>query len=81
MSSAVYESIAYPFSYGFIKATTDLPVSLQKRMNITTNQDFGGFAGRYSGSSKTPNFAIQFKNATGKREIKFILEVGFSETY
>jgi len=81
MPSAVHESIIHPFSRGFTDATVGLPLSVQTRMNVATNQNFKGFAGRYSGSSKTPDLAIQFKNATGKREIKFILEVGFSETY
>ena len=81
MPSAVHESVVYPFNAGFVEAAADLPLSVRTRMNIATSQNFKGFAGRYSGSSKTPDLAIQFKNATGKREIKFILEVGFSETY
>jgi hypothetical protein len=81
MPSPVHESVVCPFSRGFFNATMDLPSSIQNRMNVATNEDFGGFAGTYSGSSKTPDLAIQLKNANGKREIKFVLEVGFSETY
>ena len=81
MPSAVHESIVYPFSIGFTDSTVDLPSSVRTRMNIATNQNFKGFAGRYSGSSKTPDLAIQFKNTDDEREIKFVLEVGFSETY
>jgi len=82
MPSAVHESVVYPFNAGFVEAAANLPLSVRTRMNVATNQNFKGFAGRYSGSSKTPDLAIQFKNAaTGKREIKFILEVGFSESY
>ena len=58
----------------------DLPSPVQDRMNIATNQHFRGFAGRYSGSLKTPDLAIQFENDAGVPKIKFILEVGFSET-
>ena len=81
MPSSVHESVVSPFSRGFFKATADLPLSVQTRMNIATNQNFRGFTGRYSGSSKTPDLAVEFENADGSHEIKFILEVGFSETY
>ena len=35
----------------------------------------------YSGSLKTPDLAVQFRNAAGEHEIKFVLQVGFSEQY
>jgi hypothetical protein len=45
------------------------------------NQDFGGFRGIYKGSKKTPDLGVEFQNAAGELELKFVLEVGFSETY
>ena len=81
MPFAVHESITYPFSCGFFGAVAGLPLSVRSRMNIATKQDFRGFTGRYSGSSKTPGLAVKFENAAGEHEIKCVVEVGFSETY
>ena len=50
-------------------------------MNVTTNQTYTGFGWDYSGSSKIPDLAVEFKNAAGELETKFVLEVGFSEKY
>ncbi|KAH0541714.1 hypothetical protein FGG08_003806 [Glutinoglossum americanum] len=50
-------------------------------MYAVGNQNFGGFGGQYEGSNKTPDLGMEFQNAAGELEIKFVLEVGFSETY
>ena len=33
------------------------------------------------GSNKSPDFAVEFQNAKGDLEPKFVFEIGFSETY
>lgn len=81
MPSPVHESITSIFTRGFIAAQESLPGQLSSRISTAANRDFRGFGGHYTGSNKTPDLAVQFKNDAGNREIKFVLEVGFSETY
>jgi hypothetical protein len=81
MPSPVHESIASTFAEGFYAAKATLPAPLRTRITAVTNEEFSGFGGQYSGSNKTPDLAIKFKNAKGDLEPKFVLEVGFSETY
>jgi hypothetical protein len=58
-----------------------LPDQLSSRINVTANQDDFGFGGSYTGSEKIADLAVEFENDAGKYEKKFVLEVGFSETY
>lgn len=81
MPSPVHESITSIFSDGFAIARSTLPTSLRTRITAAANQEYKGFGGRYSGSNKAPDLAVEFKNAKGDLEPKFVLEVGFSETY
>jgi hypothetical protein len=81
MPSPVHESITSIFAEGFIVAKTSLPNQLSSRINTVANQYFRGFGGRYTGSTKTPDLAVQFENDAGEPEVKFVLEVGFAETY
>jgi hypothetical protein len=37
--------------------------------------------GQYKGSGKIADLTIEFRNAAGKLEPKFVVEVGFSEEY
>src|SRR4051794_25640111 len=81
MPSPVHESITSIFLRGFNFAIADLPDPVCSNIDAVSNQDFKGFEGQYRGSKKTPDLAVLFTNAAGDREAKFILEVGFSETY
>ena len=80
MSSPVHQSIIFIFSEGFIFTTADLPAPVHRNIIAVSNQDFNGFEGQYLGSNKTPNLAVLYRNDTGVRKAKFILEVRFSET-
>ncbi|KAI9779347.1 MAG: hypothetical protein M1839_007455 [Geoglossum umbratile] len=81
MPSPMHESIASTIAEGFYTARSTLPPSLRTRIYISGNQEYCGFGGRYTGSNKTPDFAVEFEDAKGDVETKFVLEVGFSETY
>ncbi|KAI9859055.1 MAG: hypothetical protein M1813_007183 [Trichoglossum hirsutum] len=81
MPLPVHESITSIFTRGFNAAQESLPYPLRTRITAVTNQEFDGFGGQYSGSNKTPDLAVEFKNSKGDLEPKFVLEVGFSETY
>ena len=81
MPSPVHHATVRMIARGFELAIADLSRPIRTRIDIAMSQNFHGFRGEFSGSSKTPDLAVQFKNDTGGREIKFILEVGFSETY
>lgn len=81
MPSPVHDVTVRTIARGFELATADLSRPIRTRMYIATSQNFQGFRGEFSASSKTPDLAVQFKNDTGGLEVRFILEVGFSETY
>jgi hypothetical protein len=81
MPSPIHESITSILMEGFYAAKSSLPGQLSSRINTAVNQDFDDFEGNYAGSSKAPDLAIQFQNDNGEREVKFVLEVGFSKTY
>jgi hypothetical protein len=50
-------------------------------MATTSNREYHGFRGPYSGSSKTPNLTVEFENPQGNLVPRFVLQVGFSESY
>src|SRR5436190_12308639 len=81
MPSAIHESITSIFTRGFNSATEDLPAPVRRNIVAVSNQDFNDFEGQYFGSNKTADLAVLFKNDAGDQEAKFVLEVGFSETY
>jgi hypothetical protein len=81
MPSPIHESVTSIFNEAFFTAKAGLPASVKSKICTVTNQEFNNFGEQYEGSNKTPDFAVQFESAEGDVEVKFILEVGFSETY
>ncbi|KAG0638991.1 hypothetical protein HOY80DRAFT_922168 [Tuber brumale] len=81
MSSPIHEKVVSTVSEGFNLARTSLPDSLRRKIDIVGNQQYTGFRGAYDGSEKTPHTAVEITNAAGVVEVKFVLEVGFTETY
>jgi len=79
MPSPVHESVTDTIIRGFSAAGEGLPEAWD--FDITPNQNFKGFARQYSGSSKTPDLAVKFTDPAWGIRPKFIVEVGFSETY
>ena len=51
------------------------------RCRCVANQEMNGFEGQYLGSTKTPDLAVQIRNADEELETKMVVEVGFSEEY
>lgn len=49
-------------------------------MDTVTNEDICRFSGNYEGSRRVPDLGI-FKSNGAKDSLKWLLEVGFSETY
>ena len=62
-------------------AISRLPISLQDRIDIVTNQTFNRFQGAYRRSEIIPDAAIKIRRLQGNVEVKFILEVGMAEAY
>ena len=62
-------------------STSKLPESIES--TIFTNTTWGCYSlgDKWIHSQKRPDLAIEVKNADGDLEFKWILEVGFSETY
>jgi hypothetical protein len=81
MPFPVHESITNIFICGFIAAQQSLTVPLRRRITLSFSQDYNGFEGKYSGSNKTPNLAVEFADSEDNLVSKFILEAGFSKSY
>ncbi|PUU78187.1 hypothetical protein B9Z19DRAFT_1127233 [Tuber borchii] len=79
--SPIHKKAISLISTGFILARDALSDDIQSKIDIVTNEKFDNFHGRYSGSEKIPDLAIQVANNFGVSEPRFILEVGLSETY
>ena len=81
MPSPVHETIITTFAAGFFAARLSLPNRYQNNIRPVTGEDFNDFKGCYSGSRKIADLAVKFPNNAGDVEFKFVLEVGFSESY
>ena len=81
MPSPVHECIPSVFLQKFLESIADLPDSLKSRISTAGAEDFRGFSGRYTGSKKTPDLSIKFRDPDGKRRLKSVFEVGFAENY
>ncbi|KAK5444189.1 hypothetical protein LTS15_010542 [Exophiala xenobiotica] len=59
-----------------------LPKRVQKRIEICANFEIHGFTAEYEGSIKNPDIGIWMRNNNDtQNELKWTLEVGFSEKY
>jgi hypothetical protein len=58
-----------------------LPANLRQQSRIFLGQRFNAFRDQWSSSQKEPDLGIQVRNADNEMELKWVLEVGFSETY
>ena len=81
MSSSIHGSVISTIHEGFSVACRSLPLHIQNRMNIGRDQRYRIFGEIYTGSEKVPDLALNIKNDMGVRKVKFVAEVGFSETY
>ncbi|CUS10110.1 unnamed protein product [Tuber aestivum] len=77
----IHEKVISTISEGFNLTRSSLPIQLFQRIDIVYNQKFRSFKRGYKGSRKVPDTMVQVENAAGTLEVKFILEVGYAETY
>jgi hypothetical protein len=81
MPSPIHQSIISRFNKQIILSTATLPDNLQEQIRVFSGQEFNFFGDQWSGSIKEPDLGIQVRNADNQMELKWVLEVGFSETY
>ena len=81
MPSPLHEGVVSTVSAGFNAVRSSLPDDLRRKMHIVGNQHYKDFQGIYKGSEKTPDTAVGITNAAGAVVVKFVLEVGFAESY
>lgn len=81
MPSPVHEAVVTMFSEGFSNARFSMSALRRKDILLVTGEDYNIFRGPYQGSRKIADLAVKFRNLSGALEVKFVLEVGFSESY
>lgn len=81
MPSPVHELIPSIFLQELHESLANLPATLKSRIHTAGTEDMRGFQGKYAGSQKAPDLSIKFRDADGKRRLKCVFEVGFSENY
>ena len=81
MASSIHEKLVSTISQGLDAACLSLPLSIQDRMNIARDQRYKIFGGIYTGLEKVRDLALDIEDDMGVSEVKFVAQVGFSETY
>ena len=81
MPTPLHQSICTILTEEFILSKAQLPANLRQQTEVISDQNFVGFRGPWKNSGKRPDFGIQVADANGDFEIKWVLEVGFSESY
>jgi len=81
MPSPIHEKVVTTVADGFSSVRKGLPTNLRRKIHIVTNQAFTEFDGKYDGTEKTPDTAVQITNSEGIVNVKFVLEVGLLESY
>jgi hypothetical protein len=82
MPSPVHESVQTTFQPPFqnIQTLTRTPHSPSGRIRTQFNRTFVHFRGRFAGSKKIPDFAVEWREADSAYTPRFVVEVGFSES-
>jgi hypothetical protein len=82
MTTPIHQSIISRLTRDFITSTATLPANLQEQTEVVWGQKFNAFRNQWSKSQKVPGLGIQVYNIDkNKMELKWVLEVGLSETY
>ena len=79
--NSIHGKLISTISEGFDSACLSLPPSIQDRVSIFRNHRYIIFKGIYTGSERVPDLALDIESDMGVSEVKFVAEVGFSETY
>ncbi|PUU79374.1 hypothetical protein B9Z19DRAFT_1125374 [Tuber borchii] len=81
MAGPLHEKLVSMIVKGLNITKSRLPSDIRTRIEVVRNQKFNGFKGLYEGSRKIPDLALQVANEEGDMEVKFVVEVGLTETY
>lgn len=81
MPSPIHEAISSTFLRKIYSTIATYPAASQERIEVRTNEDVVGFAGKYTGSRKIPDVQIKVEDQNGNCEVKVVVEVGFAESY
>jgi len=80
-SSLLHEKMVSTLSDGFTLPRSRLPPNVKSKVSVVRNLKSFDFSGAYLGSEKVPDLAFLVTNDKGLPEVRFVVEVGFSETY
>jgi hypothetical protein len=81
MPSPLHESIVTILNEEIIVTKKSLPQYIDKTISTTCGLDYDDFGDKWAYSQKRPDLAIRVENAFEELEFKWVLEVGFAETY
>jgi hypothetical protein len=81
IASPIHQSIITQLINEIIKSEAALPAYLQQQTQVFLGQRFDAFKNQWFGSKKEPDLGIQVCNADNEMDLKWVLEVGFSELY
>jgi len=81
MPTPLHQSICAILNEKFILSKAQLPENLLEQTMVISELNFNGFRGAWEDSGKRPDFGVRVKNANGIFKTKWVLEVGFSESY
>lgn len=81
MPSPLHEAISTLFDAQICDTRATLPQKLRMTIYTKLGQEYTGFEGRWEDSESRPDLAIEAENALGEPVVKFVLKVGFADTY
>jgi hypothetical protein len=71
----------YLLNEGIIATKQSLPEYIGDTIYTISGLDYRGFENKWSHSKQRPDLAIEVEDTYGDAEVKWVLEVGFAETY
>jgi hypothetical protein len=81
MASPIHQSIISQLNDEIITSRATLPAYLRQQTQVLWGQRLRSFRGQWSGSIKDPDLGIKVRNTDNEMQLKWVLEVGFSEIY
>jgi len=81
MASPIHQSIITQLNDKIMTSRATLPANLRQQTQVLWGEKFDSFRGQWSESRKVPDLGIEVCNTDNEMELKWVLEVGFSETY
>jgi hypothetical protein len=81
MPFPLHQSILSEMIMQIVDSLHGLPANLRRRIRVVPSERFWSFGGQWDGSQKEPDLSIWIRNTDNERELKWVLEVGFAESY